>query len=55
MMRFLTGERYAIQIADEHGGLHWRYYRFKFLASLRVRWANRTNGKEAGMMLGWTL
>lgn len=54
-MRLLTGERYAIQIVDQHGGKWWFYYRFKFLAGLRVRWANRAGSNEAGMMLGWTL
>ena len=54
MPRGLTGERYAIQITDRHGGKWWRYYRFRFVASLRVRWANRLGSDEAGMMLGWT-
>ena len=54
-MRFLSGERYAIVLTDRFGGKHWRYFRFKLLAGLRVRWANRSGSNEAGMMLGWTL
>lgn len=55
MLRFLTGERYAILLIDRHGGRFWRYYRFKLLAALRVRWANRASSDESGTMLGWTM